>query len=387
MALSTPWHWSTVHSFLRALSPRSVRARLRPYGCASVTHALLLLSMMFALTSASFAEPAPTSPATEAPLPAATDSENGDEQKRLDQQTPTLTVEDRLVVDIPRIPPPGKKSYTQIDGSADSEFVLGTEYGDTETTSSYSRLTVEVGTPLSRVAAIGARVRLGIRDFHFDGDGQFIDAGRTSGEPFDELFEYSATLGTRIRLIDGLDLEVAGRGISRIEEGATFASGLEGGGSVSFLGRYQDWLVLRLGVGLQSKFDDSKVHVSPVFRLRVRLHERVWAETGGRNGRLEFTATDRVRIDLFGGIDGGRYRLKDRNDGPNGVGDGSLRLEQTDVGLATRIKLWKGLRILLEAGVVLTQTLEIKDEDGNSFDERETREPAFRGRIVLKWRF
>ena len=91
----------------------------------------------------------------------------------------------------------------------------------------------------------------------------------------------------------------------------------------------------------------------------------------------EFDATDRVRIDLFGGEEGGRYRLEDRRDGPNGVGEGSVRLKQTDVGLATRIEIWHRLRILLEAGVVLTPPLEIRDEDGDSFDERETRDPAF----------
>jgi len=41
----------------------------------------------------------------------------------------------------------------------------------------------------------------------------------------------------------------------------------------------------------------------------------------------------------------------------------------------------------LEAGVVLTQKLEINYEDGDSFSESETRDPAFRGRIALKWRF
>jgi hypothetical protein len=357
---------------------------------------LFLVWMTFVEASPIFAQPPAASSATDAPLPATPDQEfgngpeqpiSGEDQKRLDQETPTLTVEDRLAVDIPEIPPPGAKNYVQFAASADSEFVLGTEYSDTKANNSHSRFTFAAGAPLSRVVSIGGRVRFGVRDFHFDGDGQFLDAGRSSGEPFDELFEYSAALGTRIRLIEGLDLEVAGRVISRIEQGATFGSGLEGGGSIAFLGRYQDWVVLRLGVGLLSNFDSSNVQVSPAFRLRVRLHERVWAETGGRNGRLEFDATERVRIDLFGGEEGGRYRLEDRRDGPNGVGEGSVRLKQTDVGLATRIEIWPRLRVLLEAGVVLTQKLEIRDEDGDSFDERETRDPAFRGRIALNWRF
>jgi len=352
--------------------------------------------MTFLLALPAYAEPAPTNSETENPLSGVGDPQkrddsekprSGKEQKRLDEEGPSLTVEDRLALDIPRIPPPGKRGYVQLDGSADTEFILGAEFSDTKVNSSYSRFAFEVGAPLSKVVAIGARVRFGVRDFHFDGDGQFIDSGRNSGEPFDELFEYSATLGTRVRLIDGLDLEITGRGISRVEKGATFGSGLEGGGSLSFLGRYQDWVVLRLGVGLRSSFDSSNVNVSPVFRLRLRLHERVWAEAGGRNGRLEFTVTDRVRIDLFGGMQGGRYRLEDRHDGPSGVGKGSLRLKQADVGLATRIKLWKRLRVLFEAGVVLTQSLEIKDEDGDSFDERENRDPAFRGRIAMKWQF
>ena len=292
-----------------------------------------------------------------------------------------------LAVDASHIPPPGTKPYVQFDGRLNTEFVLGAEFGETKVDSSYSRFVFEVGGPLSRVTSMGVRLRLGVRDFAFDGDGQFLDAGRSSGEPFEELFEYSMTLGARIRLLDGLDLELTGRGISRIEQGASFGSGLEGGGGLSLRGRYEDWLVLRLGLGLQSDFDSSTVHVSPVFRLRLRLHDRLWAEAGGRSGRLEYTLTERVRIDFFGGMEGARYRLEDRRDGPGGVGEGSMRLNQTDVGVATRLTLQEGLRLHLEAGVVLTQTLEIKDEDGESFDERENRDPAFRGRIALKWRF
>jgi hypothetical protein len=357
---------------------------------------LLLVSMILTLASPTFAEPATTRPGTGTPIPEVSDSEKADgrkkpksgkQQKRLDENAPILSVDDKFQVDIPPIPPPSKESHVQIDGTVDTAFILGTEYGNTKADNNYSRLALAAGVPISRVVAIGGQVRLGVRDYFFDGDGQFIDAGNDSGEPFDELFDYSATLGTRIRLIDGLDLEVAGRMISRIEEGANFESGLGGGGSLSFLGRYQDWVVLRLGVALQSNFDRSNVNASPVFRLRLRLHERLWAETSGRNGRLQFDVTKRVRIDLFAGVEGGRYRLKDRHDGPNGVGEGSVRLEQTDVGLATRLRLFKRLRIIVEAGVVLTQTMEISDEDGDSFDERETREPAFRGRIALRWRF
>jgi len=396
MIPSAERHWSSVQPFLRILSCRFFHFHPHIVGYGWIVHALLLVSMTSALASPTRAEPAPPSSTTEASHPGAADSEEDDrrkkslsskEQKRLDQELPTLTVEERLAADVPSIPPPGRKRYLQLSGAADTEFVLGAEYDNTKVNNSHSRFTFEMGAPLSRVVAIGARVRFGVRAFHFDGDGQFIDSGRSSGEPFDELFEYSATLGARIRLIDWLDLEVAGRGISRIEEGATFGSGLEGGGSLSFLGRYQDWVVLRLGVGLQSNFEGSSVKVSPVFRLRMRLHERLWAETGGRNGRLEWTMTDRVRIDLFGGIQGGRYRLEDRHDGPGGVGEGTLRLRQADVGLATRIELWKTLRVLFEAGVVLSQSLEFEDEDGDSIDKRETREPAFRGRIALKWQF
>ncbi len=396
MIPSAEWRWSSVQPFLRFLWCRCIHFHPHIAGCGWIGHALLLVSLTSALASPMRAEPTPTSSTTEVSLPGAADSREEEtrekpltskEQKRLDEELPSLTVEDRLAADVPSIPPPGRKSYLQLSGGADTEFVLGAEYDDTKVNNSYSRFTFEMGAPLSRVVAIGARVRFGVRAFHFDGDGQFIDSGRSSGEPFDELFEYSATLGARIRLIDWLDLEVAGRGISRIEEGATFGSGLEGGGSLSFLGRYQDWVVLRLGVGLQSNFDSSSVNVSPVFRLRMRLHERLWAETGGRNGRLEFTLTDRVRIDLFGGLQGGRYRLEDRHDGPAGVGEGALRLRQADVGLATRIELWKRLRVLFEAGVVLSQSLEFEDEDGDSIDERETREPAFRGRVALKWQF
>ena len=369
---------------------------MRTFMYATVNRWFLLVSMMLALTSQAFAEPATTLPATSPPLPTASDSEKADgpkkpnsgkQQERLDENAPVLRVDDKFQVDIPPIPPPSKESYLQIDGTVDTVLILGTEYGNTKANNSYSRLALAAGGPLSRVVAIGGQVRFGVRDYFFDGDGQFIDAGKNSGEPFDELFDYSATLGTRIRLIDGLDLEVAGRMISRIEEGADFESGLGGGGSLSFLGRYQDWVVLRLGVALQSNFDRSNVNASPVFRLRLRLHERLWAETSGRNGHLEFDVTNRVRIDLFGGIEGGRYRLKDRHDGPNGVGEGSVQLEQAEIGLGTRLRIFKRLRILVEAGVVLTQTMEINDEDGNSFDERETREPAFLGRIALRWRF
>ena len=79
--------------------------------------------------------------------------------------------------------------------------------------------------------------------------------------------------------------------------------------------------------------------------------------------------------------------MEDRGDGPAGVGNGSIRFTQTDVGVGARITPTNRLRIQLEAGLVLIQTIEITDEDGGAFDERENRDPAFRGRISVKWRF
>ena len=302
---------------------------------------------------------------------------------------PLLDADDQIddEVELPRIPIPGIERNVRLEAALDTGFVVGSEYSNTTVNDTNSRFTFDAGTPLSHLVAVGVRARTGVRAFHFDGDGQFLDAGKNTGEPFDELFQHSITLGTRIGLTEWLELTIAGRGIARHEEGARFSKALEGGGSVSFQGRYRDWMRLRLGVAVGSRFSDSKVQVGPVFRLRVRLHPRVWAETSGRKGRIEFTVNERIRIDLFGGNDGSRYRLKDRRDGSGGVGQGSLRLKRTNVGIGTRLQLTKGLRILLEAGAVLTQTLEILDEDDNSFDERSTREPAFQGRVALKWKF
>jgi hypothetical protein len=378
---STLGHGSLLHSICFTQIPGSHQLARSPFQCALVMRVWLISSLVLLLTATASADP-DVDPGEDVDKP-----RSGQQKKLLDRETPTLKVEERLPVDVPTIPPPGKDTYLQVEVGANTAFILGTEFGDTNTTSSYSRASFSVGAPLSRIVAVGARLQVGFRDYQFDGDGQFIDAGRSSGEPFDELFDYSATLGTRLRLFEGLDLELAGRAISRIEQGASFQSGFEGGGSISFLGRYQDWVVLRLGVGVQSRYSNSSVKVGPIVRLRVQLLENLWAETGGRNGRLEYTVNKHLRFDLFGGIEGSSYRLDDRNDGPDGVGKGSVRFEQSNVGVATRIKILKRLRLIVETGVALTQKIEIRDDDGNSVDESETREPAFSGRVALRWEF
>ncbi len=303
----------------------------------------------------------------------------------LDEFEPDAAADGAAIID--RVPPPSKTRYIQMGADLDTSFVVGSEFGDTKVDDSRTRLTFSLGAPLSRTVAVGLKARFAVHSMRFDGDGQFLAAGRPGSEPFDDLMEPSLAIGSRIQLIDGLEMEIAARAISRIEEGARFGGGLEGGGTLTLLGKYRDWVVLRLGVGVSSRFDDSEAHVSPVLRLRVRLHERLWAETGGRSGRLEFDLTDRVRIDLFGGVGGGRYRLEDRRDGPAGVGRGSIRFQRADIGLGTRIDVFESLRLIVEAGAVLSQTLEIQNENGDEFDKTETREPAFRGRIAFKWRF
>jgi hypothetical protein len=362
---------SKPHTGSRMLSSQRLGCPARRSGLVSV------------LTASSVLVVALASPVSAADVPVDGDAQNdfgADEELILDEEGESNT-------GISLIPPPRKGDYVRFDAALDTAFVVGSEFGDTEVSEARSRVTLEAGAPLSKFVAVGVRARFGVLGTQFDGDGQFLQAGRPGSEPFDELLTSSIAIGSRIRLIEGLDMEMVALGISRIEVGARFASGLEGAGSVSLLGQYRDRIVLRLGVGVRSNFDDSEAHVSPVFRLRVRLHERLWAETGGRNGRLEFTASEAVRIDLFGGVDGDRYRLENRRDGPDGVGQGSLRIRRTGLGLGTRIDLLKELRLVVEAGVVLTQTLEIRDEDGDTFDKRETREPAFRGRVALKWRF
>jgi hypothetical protein len=265
----------------------------------------------------------------------------------------------------------------------EQDFLLGARYDDTDLDWLRSGLAFGGGIPIgSRFDGIAFSLSTAVVDPIVDGSPNILDLPDTDDDPFDPLLDSAFGLGTRFELPLHFDVEINAGLAARHEIGAQLSSALATAGSVALGYRRGEWLRLRLGVGLGSTIERADLKVSPVFRLRVRPVPGVWLETDGTTGRIEWQATPRIELSLFGGVDSKRYRLAKR--GPT-IEAGSLELAKSEVGLGVRMPLPGDLRLQLQTAVVLGQRITLFDEDRNEIDARDTREPTFGLRLRLAW--
>lgn len=266
---------------------------------------------------------------------------------------------------------------------AEQDFLLGARYDDTGLDWLRSGISLGGGIPIgSRFEGIAVSLSTAVVDPVVDGSPDILDLPGTDDDPFDPLLESSLGLGTRFDLPLRFNVEINAGISARHEIGAEFSSALATAGSLAVGYRYGSWLRLRLGVGLGSTIERADLTVSPVFRVRIRPVPGVWLETDGTAGRVEWQATPRLQLALFGGVDSKRYRLAKR--GPT-LEAGSLELAKSEVGLGLRTPLSRDLRFQLQTAIVLGQRITLLDEDRDEIDARDTREPTFALRLRIDW--
>lgn len=261
---------------------------------------------------------------------------------------------------------------------------VGSEYDDTRVDWQALGLAVSGAVPLpNRREALALSLSSNLAIPLVDGSNDFLTLPGTRDDPLDELLDSAIRLGGRIELGRGFELIASTSLVARHELDADFSDSLAGGGSLAFDYRRGRWLRLRLGAGVGTGLDSSKARVTPVFRLRLRPHPRVWLETDGTTGQIDWDVSRRLGLRLFGGIDEQRYRLARRS---GAVGSGSLELRRHELGIGVIYRISRRIRARVEAVVVLGTHVSVLDRKRNTLDGRDSREPSGALRFSFAWR-
>lgn len=267
----------------------------------------------------------------------------------------------------------------RVDEGAD----FGAQFDDSELDWLRTGLALEGGIPIGGPdQGIAVTLSSAVVNPIVDGSTSFLQVPGSDDDPFDPMLDSTLGIGGRFEIGRGFNGELNAGLSARHEIGAEFESALIAGGSFAVGYRYSNWLRLKVGVGLGTSIDRAKLTASPVFRLRLRPMPGVWLETDGTSGRIEWEVYPDFEVSLFGGIDSKRYRLAKR--GPI-VEAGSLELEKSEVGAGVRTRIGRYLRVRVQAAVVLGQHLTLLDEDRDTIDARDTREPSGALRVSIEW--
>ena len=90
---------------------------------------------------------------------------------------------------------------------------------------------------------------------------------------------------------------------------------------------------------------------------------------------------------LYGSVKGRRWRLDDRNDGPNGVEKGSLRDRKVPIGVGVQWRFAKAWRLRTDMGVTVYRQLKVTDDDNDEVDSDTMKAPGVFGSLMLQARF
>jgi hypothetical protein len=268
----------------------------------------------------------------------------------------------------------------------DGDIIPDADFGSADVTSTRVKGTVKLLIPASDQLAFRVTIRSGAAFYDFDGDKQFLDTGRSSGDPFDDLIETVFSIETGYQLNDTWAL--LGRSFlnSRHEDDASFGSGIRGGGMVGASYHWQDRLRLIAGAGVGSRLAEGGVKIAPVFQVKWKINDRFELVADGlqREGQLNAKITEAFRLSAFGGIKGKSYRLEDRG---GAIGKGIVRDQRKFVGLRGEWRITPRWRVRTDLGSILDQELKIEDDDGGSVDETHSDGLAFFSSLRVEYRF
>jgi opacity protein-like surface antigen len=265
-----------------------------------------------------------------------------------------------------------------------ANFIPDADFGSVDVTSTRVAGAVKMLIPVSERLAFRGVIRSGAAFYDFDGDKRFLDSGRTSGDPFDDLIETAISVGGRYQVNDAWSAIGRTYLTSRHEDDASFGSGIEGGGMVGASFDWRDRVSVIGGVGLGTRMAEGGVRVLPVFQLKWKITDRFKLVIDGFQGRVTARINEALRLSVTGGVEGKRYRLEDRG---GAIGKGTIRDRRAIVGFRGDWRMNSRWRIRTELGSVIDQELKIEDSDGDNVDESHSDGLAFYGSLSIEYRF
>jgi hypothetical protein len=269
---------------------------------------------------------------------------------------------------------------------AEVRGVYDQDFGSADVSSLRSGGVLRLLWPLSRRVVLGFIAGSEVEVFDFDGNKRFLNTGRTSGDPFDNLTATQFRIGGRYVVNEDWSINVVGFVTSRFEEDASFRDGVQGGGVLAANYTFRDRLTLLFGAGIVSRLDRSGVGTIPILGFSWKINDRLVLKSEGMGLLFSADLTDKLKGSLFGGWRARRYRLDDRRDGPTGVNTGSLRDRRALVGVGLLWQISQNWSLEAKMGSVVYRQFKVADFRGDEFDEV-SGDPAFSGSLRLQFRF
>ncbi len=256
-----------------------------------------------------------------------------------------------------------------------SRGMIEGDFGDADVSWVRSGGAMSIAVPLSEKFALVPRISGQSVNWSFDGDNRFLDTGKTSGRPFDDLIQLAIRVDGRYKVNERWAAVGSVSLASSIEDGADLDDGSRWGGSLGAAYTRENYRVM-LGVGLREKMIRNSISVAPIFYGMWRPNEWLRIETEGMGLRATARVAHGWRLFTFGGVSSERYRLDDRKDGPNGVRAGTLRDRRIRAGVGAQWRASEMFRFEFDAGAIAWQQLRVHTQDNDEFDTETMDDPA-----------
>ncbi len=262
------------------------------------------------------------------------------------------------------------------------------EWGDfdgTDVTMFRTSVSGEVRFPVTEKLLTSISSRYGITATDFGGDKDFVDVGRPSGDPWDELHDFSLRIRSQYSFNDSWGVLFSTWMTSRWEDGSSFDDGVKGAGAVALSYRIGKKFSVAGGVSVSSRIVGSGASVNPFGQLSWMINDRHTLQTSGMGLRLRSKWNSEITTFTYASLRGRRWRLDDRKDGR--VDKGSLRDRKVPIGVGVQWKFAKGWRLQTDLGVVAYRQLKTSNEDNDEIDSDKMKAPGVFGSLMLQARF
>jgi hypothetical protein len=261
------------------------------------------------------------------------------------------------------------------------------EFSGTDVTTFQSSVRAETHLPITQKWIVLLSSRYRITATEFGGNRDFIDAGRESGDPWDELHDFAARFRSRYALNDSWRLYAAAKVKSRFEEGASFGDGVTSGGAFAVRYAIGKKFSVATGVSVGSKMQGGGVNIRPLVKLVWSITAVHRLETVGIGFQFRSRWNRELTTYVFGRYQSSRWRLEDRDDGPDGVNKGNLRDRKIPIGIGLRWRFNKMVRLRGNFGLTVYRELRVNDQDNDEVDKDKMSAPGVFGSISAEFRF
>jgi len=155
------------------------------------------------------------------------------------------------------------------------------EFDNTDVTTFRTTATGQIEFPITKKYFAEVSTTLGVTATNFSGDSQFIDTGKSSGDPWGDLYQFSLRFRSKYLINDTWSLLLSSWTGSRWEQGVNFDDGMRGAGATGATYNLGDKFYFSAGVAVSSKMVGNGVTVNPFGQFTWKIDERNTFSTTG----------------------------------------------------------------------------------------------------------